>query len=330
MIVPLKFKKILVAGGAGFIGNAIIKRLIQHGAEVHVIDNLSTGTNGHLPKLNSCFFYHGSVLDTSFLEKFRNIDFDLAINLASVVGMRLATKYTELTYRTCTLGAQNLIAVLKNTPILFFSSSSVYGAKQQKPVNERDTISKEDLLNFDGGRPGYACGKWDMEQIAQKESENGRKVMIIRPFNITGPFQLSDYGMVVPTLIQQAIKGDPLTVFGDGSQVRSFSCIDTFVECLFQLMNSPGLWQYRQNVVNIGCETGTSITNLAKTIKGLTKSKSNIEYIPYSNIFGSLFDVQYRVPNASYARSHCEGLNWPDLNSLIQRIYHHHINEFTS
>src|SRR5690606_9414420 len=103
------------------------------------------------------------------------------------------------------------------------------------------------LLSFDGGTPGYACGKWEMEQIAQKESANGRKVMIVRPFNIIGPFQLSDYGMVVPTFIRKAIRGEPLTVYGDGSQVRSFSCVSTFINCLFQLMDTPQLWKQYQN-----------------------------------------------------------------------------------
>ncbi len=328
MISESKFNKILVTGGAGFIGGTIIKRLVQQGAEVHVLDDLSTGMLSNLLSSNKYVFHHGSVLDTCFIKRLKDIDFDLAINLASVVGMRLATKLTDLTYRICTIGAQNLISVLKNTPILFFSSSSVYGTQHSKPVNETCPINRENLLNFDGGTPGYACGKWDMELIAQKESERGRKVMIIRPFNITGPFQLSDYGMVVPTLLQQAITGKTLTVYGDGSQVRSFSCIDTFVDCLFQLMHTRQLWNYKQNVINIGSDTGTSISNLANTIKEITNSDSKLEYIPYSNTFGSLLDVQYRVPDFSYAKSHCVDLKWPDLNSLIHNIHQHYIKQY--
>lgn len=327
MVSILKFTKILVTGGAGFIGSALIKKLVEHGVEVHVLDDLSTGLLSNLPNSNTYVFHHGSVLDTSFLKRFKDIEFDLAINLASVVGMRLATKYRMLTYRICTVGTQNLISVLGNTPILFFSSSSVYGTYHSKPVSESCPIIRENLVDFDGGKQGYACGKWDMERIAQQEAEKGRNVMIVRPFNIIGPYQLSEYGMVVPTLLKQAIAGKPLTVYGDGSQVRSFSCIDTFIDCLFQLMHNRQLWNHNHNVINIGSDSGTSISNLANTIKDITNSDSEIEYIPYSKTFGSLSDVQYRVPNSSYAKSNCVDLNWPNLNSLIHKIHQHYINK---
>lgn len=323
-----KVKKILIAGGAGFIGSALVKKFIKDECDVHIIDNLSTGSLDNLPDSTKYWFYQGSVLDLPFLERFKHQHFDLAINLASIVGMELATAYSDLTYKTCTVGTENLLSILEpTTPVLFFSSSSVYGLDHRSPVSEQETIEKENLLRFDGGKPGYACGKWEMEQLALQEAKKGRPAMIVRPFNITGPFQLSEYGMVMPRLIQQAITNAPMTVYGDGSQIRSFSCINTFVKILFQLMNQPQLWQCEHNIVNIGTETGTSITELALMIKRVANSHSEIRYIPYNDIFKGLSDVQYRVPDASYASSFCDGIYWPDLKTLVHQIYQHHTRE---
>jgi len=313
-------KNILITGGAGFIGHYLIKKLLQQKSNVYVLDNLSTGKNENLPDHPDLHFFNDSVLNNSWINSFSNISFDLIIHLASVVGMKLATKYQHLVYETATEGTLNVLNAFPDVPVVLFSSSAVYGIENILPVSESQEISYEQLLQYDGGTKGYACGKWKMEQIGLAASGNGRKVIIVRPFNVIGYKQVNTYGMVVPTLIDQAISGTSLTVFGDGCQVRSFSYVKTFTECFFKLLSEKDAWRHGNNIFNIGTPAGSSINELALIVLKETNSRSLIKYSLYHEIFPHHNDVLYRVPDVTHGEKYFGKTQWPSLQQIVNRI----------
>lgn len=315
-----KVKTVLITGGAGFIGNSIVKRFLQSGDIVHVLDDLSTGSLDNLPKHPNLYFHHGSILNKTFVESLKDIEFDLIIHLASIVGMRLATKYHKLVYDTCTIGTSNVLDTFKNVPVILFSSSAVYGMDNRHAVREDQPVAYEQLLKYDANDPGYACGKWAMEQIGVKESQEGRKVMILRPFNVVGTRQVGTYGMVVPTFVNNALGGKPLTVFDDGFQVRSFSDVSTFIDCMFKLMEHDELWESGKNIINMGAKTGNSINDLAFIVLEETQSDSVIKYCFYEEFFPNHKDVVYRVPDTSYGEKYYGQIEWPSLRAIVRNI----------
>ena len=315
-----KNKNVLITGGSGFIGSYLVRMLLELAANVYVLDNLSTGSLENLPESPNLFFYNGSILDRLFAKQFLNINFDYIIHLASVVGMRLATKQQQLVYKTATTGTQNVMDAFPDVPIVLFSSSAVYGMENRLPVKEYQPISYSQLLKYDGGKPGYACGKWEMEQIGLRASEKGRKVIIVRPFNVIGNRQVGTYGMVLPTFIKQALNGEPLTVLDDGFQVRSFSCVETFTECLFKLLDKSDAWIHGNNIFNMGTQKGNSINELAKIVIEETGSKSSIQYLLYQDIFPNHTDVIYRVPDTSHGEKYFGKTEWPTLRQIVNKV----------
>ena len=193
------------------------------------------------------------------------------------------------------------------------------------PLRESENISYEELLKYDGGTKGYACGKWEMEQIGLQACRTYRKVMIVRPFNVVGDKQVSNYGMVVPSFIEQAMKSDLITIFGDGSQVRSFSCIETFSECFFKLLLQKEAWEYGNNIFNIGTQTGTSINDLALTVLKETNSKSLIKHVLYNEVFPNHTDVLYRVPDTRHGENYFGKVQWPSIQQIVCSIINNKI-----
>lgn len=314
------FKNVLITGGAGFIGKYMVNRFLELGATVHVVDNLYTGSPKNLPDNPNLHFYEGSILDKPFLETLSNNKFDLIIHLASVVGMRLATKYQDLVYQSATTGTSNVMEVFPGVPIVLFSSSAVYGMDNKTSVREDQFVPYEQLLKYDGGNLGYACGKWEMEQIGVRAAEAGRKVLIVRPFNVVGIGQVGTYGMVVPTFVHLALNNKPITVLDDGNQVRSFTRIDAFIECVFRLMQYEELWTVNNNIVNIGSKNGNTINDLARIVKEETNSGSEITYSRYEEFFPNHKDVTYRVPDITLGEKYYGKIEWPTLRDIVQSL----------
>lgn len=315
-----KFKNVLITGGAGFIGKYMVNRFLGLGATVHVLDNLYTGSANNLPDNPNLHFYEGSILDRPFLETLSNNKFDLIIHLASVVGMRLATKYQDLVYQSATTGTSNVMEVFPDVPIVLFSSSAVYGMDNKTSVREDQFVPYEQLLKYDGGNLGYACGKWEMEQIGVRAAAEGRQVLIVRPFNVVGIGQVGTYGMVVPTFVHLALNSKPITVLDDGNQVRSFTRIDAFIECVFRLMEHKELWIANNNIVNIGSKNGNTINDLANIVKEETNSASEITYSRYEEFFPNHKDVTYRVPDITYGEKYYGKIEWPTLRDIVQSL----------
>jgi UDP-glucose 4-epimerase len=174
-----------------------------------------------------------------------------------------------------------------------------------------------DLRGYDGGVLGYACGKWQMEQIGLQAANAGRKVLIIRPFNVIGSRQASKYGMVFPTFIKAAIKHEPLTVYGDGMQTRCFSYVEVFIDCVLKLIQNDNAWTLNNNIFNIGSDEIVSIRSLAEKIIQAAKSNSPIVHTPFQNIFPGQADVLGRVPDTSVFNQFIGEIKWPSVAQII-------------
>lgn len=185
-------KHVLITGGTGFIGSHLARKFLSAGAIVHIFDNLSTGRLENLPRHPNLVLHNGSIMDRQSLQNRSHKEFNVIFHLASIVGMKLATTQHRLVYETATVGTENVLETIPGSPVVLFSSSAVYGLHQEKPVSESSVAPFDELMQYDGGKLGYACGKFEMEQIGKKYSENGRKVLIIRPFNVVGNRQLGD------------------------------------------------------------------------------------------------------------------------------------------
>jgi UDP-glucose 4-epimerase len=165
-----------------------------------------------------------------------------------------------------------------------------------------------------------------MEQIGLDHAEVGRKVLIVRPFNVVGPRQISEHGMVVPSFIRKALINSPLIVYGDGSQTRCFSCVDTFVRSVLSLLQYIQIWDLGKNIINVGTEEKTSINQLANEIISQTNSSSIIEYMPYDKVFKGQIDVQERVPDTTLLRKYLGNLAWPSIKTVISELINEKVN----
>ena len=272
-------KSILITGGCGFIGSHLVRFLLDRGKKVIVLDDLSTGYLENIPvDHENLEFIEGSILDLELLESIKG-KVSLIFHLASYVGMKLVYEKPDVSYQLSKQGTTNMLSISQDIPIVLFSSSAVYG--NTKDVSkETESISIDNAMHYDGDKLGYAAGKYALEQLGSASMDENRDIMIVRPFNVIGIRQSSKYGMVVPTFIESALKHEPLVIYDDGKQTRSFGCVEKFTTCLYQLINTDEAWVKPNNIVNIGCPNSIEINELADTIIRITKSKSVKVYKP--------------------------------------------------
>lgn len=293
---------ILITGGAGFIGSHLAELLLKKGHTVAVLDNLSTGSREnikHLLKHDHFIFKKRSVL-------FKN---DLAplvtrahhiYHLAAAVGVKYIVEHPLQTLITNVDGTKNVLelAAKKNTPVLIASSSEVYGKNDNLPFAENADRTYGSAYSE---RWGYALSKALDECLALAYwREKKLPVVVVRLFNTVGPRQSSHYGMVIPTFIKQARAGEPITVFGSGTQTRCFSHVSDIAQAMADLMNNK---QTYGEIINLGSTEAISILDLAHLIKTITKSASPIVKIPYEKAYSPTFeDMQNRLPDLSKAK----------------------------
>ena len=272
----VRTKTALVTGGSGFIGKSLVRKLLNIGYHVVVVDDFSTSER-MLPSNNL------EVIEEDIrLFKGINQNIDIVFHLASLVGMELCYSSSQSAYDVITDGTKRIVDLYPNLPKVFFSSSCVYGLNYSEAVNEEMDISYDEVLEYDGNKLGYATGKWQMEKIINDARKNDKSI-IIRPFNVVGAEQSSSYGMVIPKFIKAAIQGEPLTVFDTGNQQRCFSYIDDFLEVLLDLTSNPNSWTPENIVYNIGNPVPTNISDLAELVINELGSTSEIKYINYQN-----------------------------------------------
>jgi len=291
--------KVLITGGAGFIGSHLSEAYLGRGDKVHVMDDLSTGaaTNiAHLKKNDRFAYTVESVTNVPVLAELVD-DADIVVHLAAAVGVKLIVSSPVHTIETNIRGTEIVLSLAnkKKKPVLIASTSEVYGKAAKVPFAEDDDLV---IGATTKGRWAYACSKAIDEFLALAYwKERKLPVVVVRLFNTVGPRQTGQYGMVLPTFIRQALAGQPITVYGDGTQSRSFTFVGDVVGALVKLMDTPGAVG---QVVNIGNGKEITILDLAKLVKARTKSASEITFTPYDQAYESGFeDMPRRVPDIS-------------------------------
>ncbi|MEO7993796.1 MAG: NAD-dependent epimerase/dehydratase family protein [bacterium] len=311
---------ILVTGGAGFLGYHLVRRLLADGCQIRILDDLSTGSRDNVPVSPKVQLIEGSVMRADDVARAAAGGVDGVIHLAGVVGMRLAVGDRERAYTIAVEGTEKVLAGTGNAPSVLFSSSAVYGHTEKVAVSEDMTPGEAGVKEYDGGYSGYATGKWELEQMGQAAAAAGRSILIVRPFNVVGSRQTPTYGMVIPNFIKWALAGQPLQVFDNGLQSRSFGEVRTFCDTLVRLIGTNGAWTPEASVFNIGTQECTAIGDLARMVLEETDSHSTIEYVPYTTVFPGKRDVFARIPNTGRLESLIGPVEWPDMRAIIRDL----------
>ena len=288
-----------ITGGAGFIGSHLAEALLAAGHQVTVLDNLSTGAMENIEHLKAHpgFRY---VVDTVTNEPLlaELIDgADVVFHLAAAVGVKLIVEAPVHTIETNVHGTEVVLkhANKKKKLVVIASTSEVYGKSTDVPFREDADLVLGPTTKH---RWAYACSKAIDEFLALAYwKERKLPVIIVRFFNTVGPRQTGRYGMVIPNFVRQALAGQPITVYGDGTQSRSFCYVGDVVEALQRLVAEP---RAIGEVFNVGNTQEISIRALAEKVRDLTGSRSEIVTIPYDQAYEAGFeDMPRRVPDLS-------------------------------
>jgi len=295
--------KALITGGAGFIGSHLAEQLLLRGHEVGVIDNLSTGSIENISHLKGApgFSYVIDTIDNESLLAEWIDRGDVVFHLAAAVGVKLIVERPVHTIETNVHGTEVVLkhANKKKKLVVLASTSEVYGKSTDVPFRENADLV---LGATSKHRWAYACSKLLDEFLALAYwKERKLPVVIVRLFNTVGTRQTGQYGMVLPTFVRQALGGQPITVFGDGRQSRSFTYVGDVVEALIALASEP---RAVGEVFNIGNTSEVTIRHLAERVKTLTSSESLIQYVPYDQAYEAGFeDMPRRVPDISKVKA---------------------------
>jgi UDP-glucose 4-epimerase len=294
--------RVLITGGAGFIGSHLADTLLDRGHEVSILDNLSTGSIDNIAHLKGRprFSY---VIDDVTNEPVlaETLDrADVVFHLAAAVGVKLIVEAPVHTIETNVHGTEVVLkhANKKKKLVVIASTSEVYGKSTAVPFREDADLVLGPTLKH---RWAYACSKAIDEFLALAYwKERKLPIVIVRLFNTVGPRQTGQYGMVIPNFVRQAMAGQPITVFGDGSQTRSFTHVADVVEALIRLVEEP---RAVGQVFNVGNNREISIRQLAELVRDLASSSSPIVDVPYEQAYETGFeDMPRRVPDISKIR----------------------------
>jgi UDP-glucose 4-epimerase len=315
--------RVLITGGAGFVGSHLSEALLERGDEVFILDNLSTGSFDNVVHLKAHPKFHytlDSVTNEPVVAEL--VDrCDIVVHLAAAVGVKLIVEQPVHTIETNVHGTEVVlkIASKKKKLVLIASTSEVYGKSVDVPFREDADLV---LGATSKHRWAYACSKMIDEFLALAYwKERKLPVIVVRLFNTVGPRQTGQYGMVIPSLVRQALAGEPITVFGDGTQSRSFTYVGDVVRAMVALINEP---QAVGQVFNIGNGHEITIGDLAVKIKGMTGSKSAIVTIPYDQAYEAGFeDMPRRVPDISRIRSLVGYEPTVQLDEILTRVIEH-------
>lgn len=315
--------KVLITGGAGFVGSHLAELLLDQSHEVAVVDDLSTGAMDNIAHLKGRpgFTY---VIDTIMNEPLTAelVDrADVIFHMAAAVGVKLIVEAPVRTIETNVHGTEVVLkhAAKKGKLVVIFSTSEVYGKSADVPFREDTDLVMGPTFKH---RWAYACSKAIDEFLALAyHRERNLPVIVVRLFNTVGPRQTGRYGMVIPTFVRQALAGEPITVYGDGQQTRSFTYVGDVVGALARLMTAPAAVG---EVFNIGNPQEISILALAERIKAMTGSQSDIVLVPYEEAYDTGFeDMPRRVPSLEKIHALIGYEPTVDLDGILERVIAH-------
>jgi UDP-glucose 4-epimerase len=316
----------LVTGGAGFIGSHLVEALLAAGRRVIVIDDLSTGSSTNIQKVQN--HPHLRIVIDSVANESRLAELvreaDEVYHLAAVVGVRLvlddpvrtvATNVdpTERLLRLCASSSNSGLSMPK--PFFLASTSEVYGKNPKSPLAEDDDLV---LGPTSKGRWIYACSKAMDEFLALSYVRSGSPVIIGRFFNVVGPRQVGQFGMVLPRFVDQALSGGPMVVYDDGRQVRCFAHVADIVRAVLELMACPAAVG---RVFNLGSDEPVTIRGLAEKVGAVVDPDLRIEHIPYATAYAAGFeDIQCRIPDLTRIRETIDYRPRYRLDDIVREV----------
>jgi len=316
--------KVLITGGAGFIGSHLAEQLLARGDEVHLLDDLSTGSIENIAPIKNHpnLTYHIDTIRNHRLTAELVDTCDIIYHLAAAVGVKLIVESPVNTIETNIRGTDIILclAAKKRKRVLITSTSEVYGKRDAIPFREDDDLI---LGPTNKGRWSYACSKAIDEFLAIAYWKEKRvPTVIVRLFNTVGPRQTGRYGMVIPNFVRQALMEQDITVYGDGSQTRCFTHVSDVVKALIKVAEHPNAVG---EVYNIGSDREITILELAERIKKMTQSESSIVFVPYDQAYEQGFeDMLRRVPDISKIRKLIDYQPTIDLVGILTSVIEYH------
>ncbi len=324
--------KVLITGGAGFVGSHLAEKYLERGDDVYIIDDLSTGTLENIKHLqedknhkDKLFVTIDSILNhNAMLELIGTCD--IVLHMAAAVGVQYILENPLSSIVTNIKGTGEVLELCNKfkKKVLIASTSEVYGKHTHAPLVETDNIIYGPSIKF---RWSYAAAKLmdEFTALAYHRTKN-LQVAIIRLFNTVGPRQTGRYGMVIPRFVQQALRNEPITVYGDGIQTRTFTYIEDVVDAIIKLIECPDAIG---EVTNIGGAEEITIKDLAEKVKKITCSTSAIKYISYDEAYTKDFeDMQRRVPSIEKVE---KLINWKpttSLDNILEKVIdYYRVNE---
>ena len=303
----------LITGGLGFIGSSLATELLARGEQVCIVDNLSTGSLDNLPRHA---VWEGPLDITKDVGRVTALaaGCDRIFHLAACVGVHYVIENPDLTWKVNVEGTKHILDIAETyrLPVFIASSSEVYGDRDSE-LYETDATVQTNSTTV------YGKSKWESEVDALNRMKAGRLTGVIgRLFNVVGQKQTWKYGMVLPTFIKQALRDEDITIFGDGSQCRSFAHVDVVTHDIVALMNCDSA---RNHMINIGSDRSLCIMDVAVMVKEVVGSNSRIVTVPYKRTIRVDYgNIQARKPNLDQLRSLIERSEEPCLKDVISEI----------
>lgn len=310
----------LITGGAGFIGSHLTERLLEEGHDILILDNLSTGRYENLMHIDDgkrVRLVVDTVNDPEIVSECVK-ETEAVFHLASAVGVRLIIDQPVRTIESIVGGTDTVLRACARyrRPVLLTSTSEVYGNGTKAPFAEEDDRLMGPTTKR---RWSYACAKALDEFLSLAHwYESKLPVVIARLFNTVGPRQTGQYGMVVPRFVQQGLRGQPITVYGDGGQSRCFGHIHDVVGALVRLMRAP---EARGQIFNVGNDSEVTILELAEKVREMTGGKSEIAFVPYEEAYAEGFDdMRRRVPDLTKLKKLLDYQPTRDLTAILKDV----------